>query len=324
MENNDIDYILPVTKKEKKDPKKINKKLIIIITAVIVSVCLVVGSMLIFAPKLFSKESDKENKNTGTQNKNTGTQNKNESSVLLAGDWELTGNPEKPESTSEDGRDPGNAYYRFSKPNKYGEGTYKTYFDGGVEEGNYGLSERDGVEYIYMGTQALKFTVTESKLIITFPGYTDEMTGQVTPEQQYIFEKSKVPEYEKDSYDSYNIDEKLLNSFITTERTLEFYASDLSYTETLEFFDNGIMTIHYESEYLMLDRYMYYAYTAENNKLTFSLVTDRDTRYTVAYNFDEDGNLRFTDDNTKNSIFADAFFSTVTYYIEENLPKDTE
>lgn len=39
----------------------------------------------------------------------------------------------------------------------------------------------------------------------------------------------------------------------------------------------------------------------------------KETTYTVAYEPGRDGELRFTDDKTTASIFADAFFSDVTY-----------
>ncbi|MCM1231364.1 MAG: hypothetical protein NC489_14680 [Ruminococcus flavefaciens] len=74
------------------------------------------------------------------------------------------------------------------------------------------------------------------------------------------------------------------------------------------------MIIRYYSEDLLLDRYMYYAYTAEDNTLLFSLVTDKETKYQASYTFDNDGNLKFENDDTSSSIFADSFFSDVTYY----------
>ena len=78
------------------------------------------------------------------------------------------------------------------------------------------------------------------------------------------------------------------------------------------------MVIKYYSEDLLLDRYMYYAYTVEDNTLLFSLVTDKETKYKVSYTLDKDGNLKFENDETSSSIFSDAFFSDVTYYHKED------
>jgi hypothetical protein len=66
---------------------------------------------------------------------------------------------------------------------------------------------------------------------------------------------------------------------------------------------------------------MYYAYTTEDNTLTFSLVTDKETTFTVRYEIDEDGNLRFTEDHTSSLIFADAVFGDATYYTPDRLPE---
>lgn len=242
------------------------------------------------------------------------------------GAWELVVNPEIEHSTPDEVKDSDRVYYTFSKSTGYGNGTYKTYFNGGVEEGEYKLSEKDGKKLINMGTEDLEFKITGSKLFgnakltIVYPEYTDEQTGEKHSAENYIFVQSENPKYEEQSYYEFKTDEALINKWITNERTLAYFAYELSYTETVEFFDNGIMTIRYESEDLAVDRYMYYAYTAENNKLTFSLITDKETKYTVAYEFDNNGNLKFTDDTTDASIFADSFFSDFTYYKSENLP----
>ncbi len=240
----------------------------------------------------------------------------------INGDWKLIVNPEIEQSTPDEANDSDMAYYTFSKTSKYGDGSYKTYYGGGIEEGKYKLSEKDGKELINLGTEDLEYKITGSKLLgnarltITYPEYEDEQTGQKVSAQDYVFVQAKAPNYEKESYgiDEFEIDEKLIGEWATNERTLAYYMYELSYKQTVEFFDNGIMTIHYESADLALDRYMYYAYTAKDGELTFNLVTDKETKYTVCYDLDKDGNLKFIDDSTQDSIFADAFFSDVTYY----------
>lgn len=247
----------------------------------------------------------------------------------IEGDWELIVNPEVTRATPDEAEDSERVYYSFSKPGEYGDGTYKTFFEGGVEEGTYKLSEKDGKKFINMGTEDLEYTIGGSKLFgtakltITYPERTDEETGQSAPAQDYFFAQAKAPDYEKESYSSFKTDDALIGEWVTNERTLSYYLYDLTYTETVRFDDNGIMTIHYESADLMLDRILYYAYTAENGTLTFSLVTDKETQYSVGYGF-EDDNLRFKDDTTSDSIFADAFFSDVTYLPKTANEKVTE
>ena len=238
----------------------------------------------------------------------------------ITGDWELVVNPEISRATPDEVEDSDRVYYSFSEPDSNGEGTYKTYFDGGVEEGKYALSEKGSKKFINMGTEDLEYTITGSKLFgsakltITYPEQKDEETGVATPAQDYVFVREKSPEYEKESYRSYQTDTALSGEWKTDERTLSYYVYDLSYTQTVRFSDSGVMTIHYESADLVLDRVMYYAYTAEGGMLTFSPVTDKETKFTVPYRIDGSGNLLFTDDNTTASIFADAFFGDVTYY----------
>lgn len=277
-----------------------NKK--IIITIIIIAVLLIAGAVtyIFLAPK------------------------------TVVGDWELAENPEiSSASTPDEVENSEKTFYKFSNPGEYGDGTYKTYYQGGIEEGEYKLSEKDGKKYIDMGAGEFEYTITGSKflknakLTVTYPEYTDEETGETYPAQEYVFYMAQAPDYEKETYDSFEKDEKLLGEWATNERTLTYLMYTLSYTETVNFKHNGIMTIHYESADLALDRYMYYAYTTKDNELTFSLVTDKETKYTVNYEFDDNGNLKFIDDTTSASVFADSFFSDVVFYNPENLPEQT-
>ncbi len=299
MDNN-LEYVLPIERDDVEHVnKKKRKKKRIVISVVTVFVVLLLCVILSF---IFPKS--------------------------IKGEWELVVNPEITQATPDEVNDSDRVYYSFSKPNKYGEGSYTTYYDGGVEEGTYKLSEQDGKSLINLGTQDLEFKITGSKILriakltITFPETTDEMTGESHPSEDYIFVLANAPNYEKESYDSFDKDNALIGEWATNERTLSYYMYELSYTQTVEFFDNGIMTIHYESADLALDRYMYYAYSASDGELKFSPVTDKETEFSVSYEFDENGNLVFVEDNTNGSIFADEFFSTVTYYTPENLPQD--
>lgn len=239
------------------------------------------------------------------------------------GAWELIVNPETAKATSDEANRGGKVFYSFDKPGEYGDGTYKTYYDGGVEEGAYKLSEQDGKRLINMGTEDLVYEISGSrlfggvKLTITYPAQTDAQTGQATPAQEYVFAQAQAPAYEKETYRSFTTDKALVGKWTTADRTLAYFTTQLSYTETVQFTDSGILTIRYESADLALDRLLYYAYTAEDGTLTFSPVTDKETTYSVGYGFDKDGNLIFAGDTTSSSIFADAFFSDVTYKASE-------
>lgn len=295
MEENNIDYVLPVERDDLK-PKK--KSPLVFIIPVVAAVALLLAVLLSFIlPGTFT------------------------------GVWELTVNPEITQSTADEVLEADRVFYIFEKPDKFGEGEWRVCYDGGVEHYEYELLKEDGVNKINMGNANLEYDFKGSrilgnrKLILTIPEYSDEATGQTIQAQEYVFERARDPKYEKQSYKKYNTDDKLTGKWITNERTLEYYMYELSYKETLSFDDNGVFTIHYESDDLALDRYMYYAYTTNEGKLSFSLVTNEETQYTVSYEFDENGNLKFTDDETVDSIFADAFFSSVTYYTPENLPQ---
>lgn len=237
----------------------------------------------------------------------------------LSGDWQLVENPEITKASPDEASTAGDVFYSFGSAGEYGDGEYKTFFEGGVEQGSYKLSEKQGKKLINLGTEDLEYKISGSTLFgnatltITYPERTDEQTGAKTPAQDYVFEQAKAPDYGKESYDLYKTDEALVSGWKTTERKLTYFTEELSYTETVEFLENGIMTIHYESKDLALDRYMYYAYSAENGKLIFSVVTDKDKKYTVTYGFEKNGSLKFRGDKTQCSIFSDAVFSDVAY-----------
>lgn len=248
----------------------------------------------------------------------------------ISGTWELVVNPELAMSTVDEVPESERAYYVFDKPDRYGRGEYSTCYQGGVEYFGYQLMEENGVKKINLGSEDMEYKITGSKLIgkakltIVFPAYTDESTGASYEAQEYIFEQAKNPQYEKQSYKEFETDSALTGEkWTSNERTLSYYYYEIPYTQTVEFSDKGVMTIRYESEDLMLDRYMYYAYTANDKELVFSLVTDMDTKYTIGYEFDTNGNLRFVNDTTASSMFADAFFGDYTFYTNENLPEPT-
>ncbi len=248
----------------------------------------------------------------------------------ISGAWELVVNPEIAVATADEIPEGDRAYYVFDKPDRYGRGEYCTFYQGGVEYYKYELMEENKVKKINLGSEDMEYSITGSKLLgnakltIIYPGYTNESTGAVYEAEEYIFEQSKDPKYEKMSYGSFETDSNIIGEkYTSNQRTLAYYYYDIPYTQTVEFTDDGVMVIRYESKDLALDRYMYYAYTAKNGELTFSLVTDIETKYTVGYELDDESNLKFTDDKTASSIFADAFFGDFTFYTQENVPEPT-
>lgn len=248
----------------------------------------------------------------------------------FSGSWELTVNPEVTQSTADEVAEADRVFYVFEKPNRYGQGQWHICYDGGIEYHEYELLEEDSVEKINLGAQNLQYTITGSRLFgnakvtLIYPEYTDESTGVTYPAEEYVLEQAKSPDYAKSAYKDYDIDSKLVGEWANNQRFLSYYYYAFYYTQTVDIRDDGVMVIRYESEDLGLDRYMYYAYTAKDGELTFSLVTDKDTKYTVNYGFDENGNLKFTNDVTAGSIFADAFFGDFTFYTAENLPAPTQ
>ncbi len=281
------------------------KRIVLIATIVLLTAVVVTASILI--PKILKKSDDDTD---------------------ISGAWELIENPELTASTDE-AADRENAYYVFDTPDKYGRGSYYTCYQGGIEYFKYELLEEDSVEKINLGTENMEYKITGSKskgdaeLTIIYPEQTDEMTGLKKEASEYVFVQAENPDYEKQCFDDFNVDKALLGTWINNERSLSYYQYSYTYEQSVEFKNNGIMIIHYKSADLLLDRYMYYAYSAEDSKLTFSPVTDKDTEYSMLYGFDESGNLKFMGDTTTGSIFADAFFGNFTFYTAENLPKVT-
>ncbi len=245
----------------------------------------------------------------------------------FTGAWELTTNPELTQATDDQIDDSDRVYYIFEKSDKFGKGEWATYYDGGVEYYEYELSQIDTTDKVNLGSVDLEYKFSGSKLLgnaqltLIYPEYTDESTGETVEAQEYVLTQAKNPEYEKQSYDEYNTDDKLIGEWATNERSLSYFHYSIPYTETVSFTDDGVMIIRYESVELALDRYMYYSYTAEESQLTFSLITDKENKFTVKYEFDESGNLKFVEDTTDGSIFADQFFGDFTFYTPDDLPE---
>ncbi|MDO4748929.1 MAG: hypothetical protein Q4A12_07125, partial [Eubacteriales bacterium] len=233
------------------------------------------------------------------------------------------------EASADEAEETERAYYVFDEADDYGKGTWRTYYDGGVEEYEYQLIDDNGVDKINLGNMDLLYEITGSKffgtaeLVLTVPASTDEQTDEETKEESYVLTYTSDPAYDEKSYDEYDVDDELIGEWATNERFLNYFYYTIPYEQQVEFTDDGIMIIHYKSEELMLDRYMYYAYTTNGKTLTFSLVTDLENSFTVDYVID-DSKLKFTTDDTSGSIFSDQYFSDVTYYRPDDLPEPTE
>ncbi|MBE6738541.1 MAG: hypothetical protein E7566_07835 [Ruminococcaceae bacterium] len=298
-----------IEKKEKEVFQNKKKKIVLIVAIVLSAVLLVTASFLIVS--MLKKSAD----NAELPND-------------ISGAWELVENPELTAS-SDDEAEKENAYYVFDAPDKYGRGSYYTCYQGGVEYFEYELLEEESVEKINLGTENLEYKITGSKskgdatLTVIYPEHTDEMTGLKQEAMEYVFAQAETPDYEKQSFEDFTLDNSLIGTWVNNERTLSYYQYTYTYEQCVEYKDNGIMIIRYKSDDLLLDRYMYYAYTVEDSEFTFSSVTDKETKYSVSYGLDESGNLYFIDDTTSGSIFADAFFGNFTFYASDNIPEVT-
>lgn len=302
MENKNIDYVLPVIKNEKKDKKP--KKRIYIVCAIVLVVLMAVGSLFLFAPNLMMPKS------------------------ALKGTWELTVNPDRIVEDEKNLKESERTFYELSKMDSDGKGTWKTYNNGCVEEGKYFVFDKDGKDYINFGGNDLEYKLegnknfNNAKLTLVFPEQTS--SEYVIPSSTYVLEQAESPEYDTKTYDGYKTESKLLGEWKTNERELQSYAESVPCDQTVTFNDNGIMT----SRCITADGpdiLCYYAYTVKGDKLTFSLVTDLKTKYTVGYKIDADGKLRFLDDTkSQDPVFGGAVLGDFNYYRPEKLPKRVE
>ncbi len=248
----------------------------------------------------------------------------------ITGAWELVVNPEVKAATADEIPESEKVYYVFDEPDRYGRGDIRLCYQGGVENLNYELLEEKGVEKINLGAEDMEYKISGSKLFgnaeltLVYPEYKDEETGTTYEAQKYIFAQTKDPRYEKESYKDFEIDNTIIGEkYTSNQRSLPYFYYEIPYVETVEFTKDGVMIINYQSDELFINRYMYYAYTAEDSELTFSPVIDKETKYTVTYELDAEGNLKFINDTTSGSIFEDAFFGNFTFYTAENLPEPT-
>lgn len=303
MENKNVDYVLPVVKDEE-NKKKVNVKLLIAISSAVL-VVLVIGALFLFAPRVMMPKS------------------------ALKGTWEMTVNPDRISDENTELKESDRTYYEFTKVDKDGKGLWKSFSNGCVEEGEFVVFKKNGKRYINLGGDDLEYTIEgnsnfkKAKLTLVYPGFSDPSTGQVVAPSTYVLEQAANPEYDKKTYENYSVSSELIGDWKTNERGLVYFTDSIPYNQTVTFKENGIMNIRYETEGLNI--LSYYAYTVKDNKLTFSLVTDRETKYTIEYSFDESGNLKFNDTTTTQSpMFGDAFFGDYTYYRPQNLPQRTE
>lgn len=302
MIDKNTDYVLPIEREDLK-PKK--KKWLTSVIGIVVSIFLVLGSLFIFAPNLMMPKN------------------------ILKGTWELTVNPDRIAEDDSKLKESDRTFYEFSKIDADGKGTWKSYNNGCVETGEFTIFKKSGKTYINLGGEDLEYKLkgnknfNKAKFTLIYPEQKDPSTGQVFPASTYVMEQSPNPEYDKNTYNEYNTDSKILGEWKSNERALQYFTEAIPYNQTVTFNDNGIMNIRYETEGLNI--LSYYAYTVKDNKLTFSLVTDLKTKYTVEYNIDEAGNLKFVDTTTTQSpIFGDAFFGEYTYYRPDKISESTE
>ena len=218
-------------------------------------------------------------------------------------------------------------YYVFESADSNGSGKLYTYYDGAEQSSDYTVTSDGDKKILNLGNSEFTYEIEGIKLFgnatlkLTMPGQTDPTTGQTTEEQTIELVQGKSPDYEDQSMDNYNTDDKLIGTWEADRSSLYYGYYLVEYTEKITIMDSGVLKISYENEELGLSNAVYYAYTVKNGKLTIQRVTsdDKDTvEYTV-----KDGKLTFVD-KTANSMFYDQVFGDVTYYTEGNKPKETQ
>lgn len=218
-------------------------------------------------------------------------------------------------------------YYVFESADSDGNGKLYTYCDGAEQCSDYTVTSDGDKKILKLGNSELTYEIEGIKLFgnatlkLTMPEQTDQTTGQKTEEQVIELAQGKEPDYENQSMDSYNTDDKLTGVWEADRSSLYYGYYLVEYTEKITIMDNGVLKINYNNEEMGLNNTIYYAYTVKNGKMTIQRVTsdDKDTvEYTV-----KDGKLTFVD-KTANSMFYDQVFGDVTYYAEGKKPKETQ
>ena len=209
-------------------------------------------------------------------------------------------------------------YYTFEKADSDGKGTYYMNVQGEQSKGEYTLSTSGDKKKITIGNSELTYEVTgiklfgSAKLKLTQDAYTDQTTGQKVDSQTIEMNQDKDPGYDEMSMKDYKVDKDLVSKW-KTDFKISYYYGMYQLDCDIEIKDNGIMTVHASNSDIGMDSTYYYAYSAENGKMTIKGVTDEDkNKATLEYKL-KDGILTIVDKNNK-TIFSESTLGSAQYY----------
>ena len=196
-------------------------------------------------------------------------------------------------------------YYDFGNTDGDGKGELTIYSQGAMQKGDYTLSsDKDGLK-ISMGEEEYYYDVEGIRLFgnatlkLTRPESTDESTGTKVDEMTVELKQGSTPDYESDTYENYKTDNKLMGKW-SFSQSINYYGQDISYSNVLNFKDNGILNIVVEQNDQSME--YFYAYTVKDKKLKLrQCSTDQEVEATYTIKGDK---LTFDD----KSIFAGITF----------------
>lgn len=209
-------------------------------------------------------------------------------------------------------------YYTFEKADSNGKGTYYMNVQGEQSKGEYKLSTSGDKKKITIGNSELTYEVTGVKLFgnatlkLTQDAYTDKTTGKKVESQTIEMNQDKNPGYDEMSMKDYKTDKDLIGKW-NTEYKISYYYGMYQLDCDIEIKDNGIMTVHASNSDIGMDSTYYYAYSAENGKLTFKGVTDKDkNKATLEYKL-KDGILTIVDKSNR-TMFSESILGSAQFY----------
>ena len=125
-------------------------------------------------------------------------------------------------------------------------------------------------------------------------------------------DQDKNPGYDEMSMKDYKTDKDLIGKW-DTEYKISYYYGMYQLDCDIEIKDNGIMTVHASNSDIGMDSTYYYAYSAENGKITFKGVTDEDkNKATLEYKL-KDGVLTLVDKDNK-TMFSESILGSAQFY----------
>ena len=208
-------------------------------------------------------------------------------------------------------------YYEFGKTDNEGVGELKMSSNGAVQKGEYQVSTEKDVNKITIGGAEYTYVVEGIKLFgnatlkLTMPESTDETTGTTIEAQTVELKQTDIPDFESDIFKDYKTDSKLTASKWSFSQNFEYYGQEFSYSNELEFQDNGILKIIVEQNGQSME--YNYAYT----------VTDKNKLKLRACTTTEEVEATYTIKGDELSFNEDSMFGSNVFYKDGKQPETT-